>query len=83
MKVTLAAPLRCGKVLLIVGAMTRSPLYQRTLELLRKSPATLREISEETALGYEWLRKFKAEKIPDPSVNRVQQLHDFLSTRRR
>jgi hypothetical protein len=34
-----------------------------------------------SGLGYEWLKKLKADDIPDPSVNRIQKLHDFLNAR--
>jgi hypothetical protein len=29
-------------------------------------------------VAYDWLKRFAADEIPDPSVNRVQHLHDFL-----
>jgi hypothetical protein len=59
--------------------MEREPLLKKTFELLHASRLTQREIAEGADVGYEWLRKFKANLIPDPSINRVQALHDFLS----
>jgi hypothetical protein len=29
---------------------------------------------------YDWLKRFAGDSIPDPSVNRVQALHDYLCT---
>jgi hypothetical protein len=34
-----------------------------------------------SGLGYEWLKKLRAGKIPDPGVNNIQKLHDFLAQR--
>lgn len=63
-------------------------LLERTQELLTKhlnAGMTLREISDLAGeeLQFEWLRKFKRGKIPDPSVNRIQLLHDTLKTIRK
>jgi hypothetical protein len=61
-------------------------LLERTQELLKKRLEThsLRRIAEESAGAVDeyWLTKFAAGKVPDPSVNRVQRLHDHLSKRR-
>lgn len=65
-----------------IRAMT---LLDRTTELLDKAlaaGASLRELAPEGGdVEYEWLKKFKAGKIDDPSVNRIQTLHDSLSRR--
>jgi len=41
---------------------------------------SLRQIARECGddVDYEWLKKFSAGKIDDPSVNRIQTLHDRL-----
>jgi hypothetical protein len=61
-------------------------LLERTQELLKKRLEThsLRRIAEESegTVDEYWLTKFAAGKVPDPSVNRVQRLHDHLSKRR-
>ena len=59
--------------------MDSVPLLTKTRELLRDCPEPLNKIARESDVGYEWLRKFKADQIPDPSVNRVQALHDYLA----
>lgn len=55
------------------------PLLEKTRVLLQNCDLPLNEIANMSGVGYEWLRKFKADLIPDPSVNRVQILHDFLA----
>jgi len=58
--------------------MEKVALLEKTLALLENCELPLTEISNMSGLGYEWLKKLKAEKIPDPGVNRIQTLHDFL-----
>jgi len=53
-------------------------LLDRTKTLLRECELSLPEIATRSKLGYEWLKKFAADDIPDPGVKRIQQLHDFL-----
>ncbi len=54
-------------------------LMTATLKLLNKSQMSLFNISRKTGVPFYWLRKFAAGRIPNPSVNRVQFLHDSLS----
>lgn len=61
--------------------MEQPPLLQKTLELLQKCDLTLAEIATKSNLGVEWLKKLKGGSIPDPSVRRIQRLHDFLAQR--
>lgn len=61
--------------------MENPPLLTKTLELLENCDLPLAEIAKESNLGYEWLKKLKGGTIPDPSVNRIQTLHDFLVQR--
>jgi hypothetical protein len=60
--------------------MEQAPLLEKTLEMLRNCDLTLTEIATKSNLGLEWLKKLKAGLIPDPSVNKIQKLHDFLVT---
>jgi hypothetical protein len=53
-------------------------LMERTLELLDASALSLPAIYAATGISFYWLRRFKSRKIADPSVNRVQQLYEFL-----
>lgn len=54
--------------------ITQELLDQAILEM------SLREIAPEGGpVEYEWLKKFRAGKIDDPSVNRIQALHDHLT----
>lgn len=59
--------------------MDNLPLLEKTRQLLQDCDLQLTQIANMSGLGYEWLKKFKADLIPDPSVNKVQVLHDFLS----
>ena len=59
-------------------------LLESTLALLQRATdqgISLREIAPAGGpVEHEWLKKFYAGKIDDPSVNRIQALHDRLST---
>ncbi len=48
------------------------------LDRTRARGASLRSISTEDAVPYDWLKKFAGGHIPDPSVNRVQALNERL-----
>ena len=58
-------------------------LYQETIELLKSDQRTLRSISDESGLGFEWLSKLKQEKIGDPGVVKIQKLNAFLKRGRK
>ena len=49
------------------------------ISFLSKNTMDIRALSKATGLNYDWLIKFKAEKIKDPSVNKVQTLYEYLS----
>lgn len=53
-------------------------LLDRTMVLLKECPLPLPEIARGADVGFEWLKKLKAGEIPEPGVNRIQRLHDFL-----
>lgn len=59
--------------------MKAAPLLDRTRNLLGKTPEKLTHIAKNSGLGYEWLKKFKMDAIPNPGVRNVQQLHDYLA----
>lgn len=58
-------------------------LHSETLELLQNRPRwlTLAEISEATGVELGWLRALSRGPsiISDPSVNRIEPLHEFLT----
>lgn len=59
-----------------------SSLVDRTLVLFaraKKQGITNLQIFKDTELNPNWLSAFLNQKIPDPSVHRVQQLHDYLT----
>lgn len=58
-------------------------LLESTKHLLadrRDAGMTIREIVESSRgeVQYEWLKKFLSGTVPNPTVKRVQQLHDCL-----
>ena len=59
----------------------KKSLYEKTLRLIQSRPhnLTFAEISSKIDIGEDWLRKFAQGKIKNPSVNRIQTLHDFLN----
>jgi hypothetical protein len=52
----------------------------RLLSEARKKHGSLAKIASQSggAVDAEWLKKFASGKIGDPSVNRIQSLHDHL-----
>lgn len=61
-------------------------LLETTRTLLQKlvdSDMSLRQIARESegAVEYDWLKRFYSGDIKDPSVNRVQALHDCLAAK--
>lgn len=56
-------------------------LYEKTKKLLAERPRTLelKQIAQETGIGFSWLRMFSAGNIKDPSVNTVERLYRYLS----
>jgi hypothetical protein len=56
-----------------------STLYEQTLELLIASDLTLTEIAINADVPYDWLVSIRYDRVKNPSVNRVQQLYEFLS----
>jgi hypothetical protein len=56
-----------------------SPLLDRTHELIDAREESLREVAKGAQVGYEWLSKFAHHRIQDPSIRRVQSVHDYLA----
>ena len=55
-------------------------LLERTRALLElRNGTTLEDISEASGVGIHWLRKFACGQITNPTVNNLQQLHDYLA----
>ena len=62
--------------------MTQGTLLAKTIELLKADKRTLRMVGQATGIPYYWLKKLSAGEIDDPSVNRIQQLYEFLSKKK-
>lgn len=54
-------------------------LFNETQKLLKKQTGGVLAVSQKTGVPFYWLRKFAADKIKNPSVNRVQFLYEKLS----
>lgn len=48
------------------------------LKCLQAKKGSWPTIAKETKLDYSWLTKLAQEKIPDPSVNKIQKLNDYF-----
>lgn len=58
-----------------------TPLLERTLALLYATKEPLRSIAQGADVGHDWLKKLKGKQIENPSVNRIERLHEYLSSR--
>lgn len=58
------------------------PLLEQTVRLLHECELSRSDLAKRAQIGFEWLKKFEAGDIQDPSVRRIQRLHDFLSASR-
>lgn len=61
--------------------MDEQPILAKTIDLLEKCELPLPEIAVMSGVGYEWLKRFKRDEIPNPGVKNIQTLHDFLANR--
>jgi transcriptional regulator with XRE-family HTH domain len=57
-------------------------LMQETIRLLRERTNQLPQIAQKTGLSFYWLRKFAYREIPNPSVNAVQKLYEYLADKK-
>lgn len=55
-------------------------LLDRTYTLLDQCTLRRTELARRAKVGEEWLKKFEARAMKDPSVRRVQKVHNFLAT---
>lgn len=57
-------------------------LRARTLDLVRNAPrsVTYTEMHRNTGVSIAWISRFADDKIPNPGVDHVQALHDYLIT---
>jgi len=62
--------------------MAHGTLLAKTIELLKADKRTLRMVGQATDIPYYWLKKLSAGEIDNPSVNRIQQLFEFLAKKR-
>ncbi len=54
-------------------------LHLITLELLRSSPEDTAAVAVATGLSYSWIVTFAADRMRNPSVNKVQRLYEYLT----
>ena len=62
---------------------SKKTLLEETYKLVRKANSnpnlTIDDVIKGAKVKRDWYLKFKREVIPDPGVNKVQRVHDFLS----
>lgn len=63
----------------MASTTTPGSLHSKTLSLLQQDGRSLLEISVHCGVSYYWIKKFFRNENPDPSVNRVQALYEFLT----
>lgn len=56
-----------------------SQLMLRTMQLLQTTDKRQHEIYRDTGIQPNWLSRFATGGIPDPSVNRIEALYNYLS----
>lgn len=54
-------------------------LFEKTVQLLKETNKTQKQIAEETGLGYWWITTLSQGKVRDASVNKIQKLYEHLS----
>lgn len=56
-------------------------LRARTLHLVQNAPRgiTYTVMSQQCGVSIAWISRFAADKIPNPGVDTVQALHDYLA----
>ena len=57
-------------------------LFEKTVQLLKETKKTQKQIAEETGLGYWWITTLSQGKVQDASVNKVQRLYEYLSRKK-
>ena len=58
-------------------------LLQFVLAKLKDAKGQRPDIAKATGLDYSWLAKLACERIPDPSVNKIQRLADYFKQKER
>lgn len=71
---------------MVKAKVTHGTLHERTLQLLEQNQVngerhTMLQIYDATGVKPDWIRKFRTGRMPNPSVNRVQALYEFLAGR--
>jgi transcriptional regulator with XRE-family HTH domain len=56
-------------------------LVDRTKKLLKavRGKLSLRELAEQTSINEHWLRSFACGRADNPSVQRLEKLHNYLT----
>lgn len=56
-------------------------LHDTALAMLRADTRPLLDIHKDSGISFYWLRAFKAERMSDPGVKKVQALYDYYQKR--
>lgn len=65
----------------LVWVPMNKPFLEKTLDLLKDRSESYRVICLNSGLSFDWLTKVAQGIIKDPSVRKIQQLHDYLQSR--
>lgn len=63
----------------MAASVQAGTLLTRTIELIKNSDLSIDQLSFETRLPSGWIRKVCNGTLKDPSVNRIQELYEYLS----
>jgi len=54
-------------------------IYDKTFAMIRsRQNLTYMQIANESGLSYHWVQKFACGAIKNPTLSRIQKLHDYL-----
>ncbi len=59
--------------------MTHFNLTERTLELLKATDLSMREVADGAGVAFDWLVVFKRQRTQEFGVKKVQAVYDFLA----
>ena len=61
------------------GPDERGELHLATIAAVKADKRTLKMLAQATGISFYWLKKLSADEIPNPAVNRIQYLYEFLT----
>lgn len=59
----------------------KTTLLEQTLDLIHNSGESLPAIARATGVNQRWLRRLVAGDYAEPGVNKIERIHDYLTTK--